>query len=88
MVLITNRIRRFTRKSGLSPEQISEALQQLSGHADFNEAVIVSTCNRTEVYCSLAQQNSQTLLQWLASFHGLDEHELSKTSTVMKTAQQ
>ncbi len=65
-------------KVAFSPEQISEALQQLSGHADFNEAVIVSTCNRTEVYCSLAQQNSQTLLQWLASFHGLDEHELSK----------
>ena len=56
---------------------MSEALQQLSGHADFNEAVIVSTCNRTEIYCSLAQQNSQTLLAWLASFHGLDEQELS-----------
>lgn len=65
-------------KVAFSPEQISEALQQLSGHAHFNEAVIVSTCNRTEVYCSLAQQNSQTLLQWLSSFHGLDEHELSK----------
>ncbi|WP_193371793.1 glutamyl-tRNA reductase [Pseudoalteromonas sp. BSi20652] len=64
-------------KVAFSPEQISEALQQLSGHADFNEAVIVSTCNRTEIYCSLAQQNSQTLLTWLASFHGLDEHELS-----------
>ena len=64
-------------KVAFSPEQMSEALQQLSGHADFNEAVIVSTCNRTEIYCSLAQQNSQTLLAWLASFHGLDEQELS-----------
>jgi len=65
-------------KVAFSPEQMSEALQQLSGHADFNEAVIVSTCNRTEIYCSLEQSNSQALLAWLASFHGLDEHELSK----------
>ncbi|KTF14744.1 glutamyl-tRNA reductase [Pseudoalteromonas sp. H105] len=65
-------------KVAFSPEQLSEALQQLSDHDQFNEAVIVSTCNRTEIYCSLAQQNSQILLQWLASFHGLDEHELSK----------
>ena len=64
-------------KVAFSPEQLSEALQQLSDHDQFNEAVIVSTCNRTEIYCSLAQQNSQILLQWLASFHGLDEHELS-----------
>ncbi|OUS68577.1 glutamyl-tRNA reductase [Pseudoalteromonas sp. A601] len=65
-------------KVAFSPEQLSEALQQLSDHDQFNEAVIVSTCNRTEIYCSLAQQNSQILLQWLASFHGLDEQELSK----------
>ncbi|URQ85170.1 glutamyl-tRNA reductase [Pseudoalteromonas sp. SCSIO 43088] len=64
-------------KVAFSPEQMSEALQQLSGHAHFNEAVIVSTCNRTEIYCSLAERNSQTLLRWLASFHGLDEQELS-----------
>ena len=64
-------------KVAFSPEQLSEALQQLSDHDQFNEAVVVSTCNRTEIYCSLAQQNSQILLQWLASFHGLDEYELS-----------
>ncbi|CAM4120105.1 glutamyl-tRNA reductase [Pseudoalteromonas ostreae] len=64
-------------KVAFSPEQLSAALQQLSDHDQFNEAVIVSTCNRTEIYCSLAQQNSQILLQWLASFHGLDEYELS-----------
>ncbi|MGO2479754.1 MAG: glutamyl-tRNA reductase, partial [Pseudoalteromonas sp.] len=63
-------------KVAFSPEQLSEALQQLSSHAQFNEVVIISTCNRTEIYCSLAQQNSQTLLQWLADFHGLDEQEL------------
>ena len=67
-------------KVAFSPEQMAEALQQLSGHAHFNEAVIVSTCNRTEIYCSLAERNSQTLLRWLAGFHGLDEHELSNNT--------
>lgn len=67
-------------KVAFSPEQMAEALQQLSGHTHFNEAVIVSTCNRTEIYCSLAERNSQTLLRWLAGFHGLDEHELSNNT--------
>ena len=65
-------------KVAFSVEQLEFALKQMLNSSEFLETVIVSTCNRTEIYCSLAQQNSQTLLSWLASFHGLDEHELSK----------
>ncbi|MFC3031747.1 glutamyl-tRNA reductase [Pseudoalteromonas fenneropenaei] len=64
-------------KVAFSPEQLSTALQQLKQHSVVNEAVIVSTCNRTELYCSLEESNSQALLSWLASFHRLDEQALS-----------
>ncbi len=38
--------------------------------------MIVSTCNRTELYCSLAQGQGEQVLQWLQRFHGLDAAEV------------
>ncbi|RJE78337.1 glutamyl-tRNA reductase [Pseudoalteromonas sp. MSK9-3] len=64
-------------KVAFSPEQLSDALTQLAQSEQFKESVIVSTCNRTEVYCSLESENSQALLSWLASFHKIDEAQLS-----------
>jgi glutamyl-tRNA reductase len=64
-------------KVAFSPEQLSDALTQLAQSEQFKESVIVSTCNRTEVYCSLESENSQVLLSWLASFHKIDESQLS-----------
>ncbi|MBQ4864532.1 glutamyl-tRNA reductase [Pseudoalteromonas sp. MMG013] len=64
-------------KVAFSPEQLSDALTQLAQSAQFKESVIVSTCNRTELYCSLESENSQALLSWLASFHNINEAQLS-----------
>ena len=63
-------------KVAFSPEQLSNALSQLASSDQFKEAVIVSTCNRTELYCSLEGNNSQALLTWLSDFHGLDIEQL------------
>ena len=63
-------------KVAFSPEQLSNALSQLASSDQFKEAVIVSTCNRTELYCSLEDNNSQALLTWLSDFHGLDIEQL------------
>ncbi|NOU52529.1 glutamyl-tRNA reductase [Pseudoalteromonas sp. JBTF-M23] len=65
-------------KVAFSPEQLSQALTELTQHDQFKESVIVSTCNRTEIYCSLESENSQVLLQWLACFHNIDESQLSE----------
>ncbi|CAM4101069.1 glutamyl-tRNA reductase [Pseudoalteromonas byunsanensis] len=64
-------------KVAFSPEQLSQALTELAHHAQFKESVIVSTCNRTEIYCSLESENSQVVLKWLACFHNIDEAQLS-----------
>ena len=65
-------------KVAFSVEQLERALKQMLNSSAFLETVIVSTCNRTEVYCSLESDNSQILLAWLANFHHLTETELSQ----------
>ena len=37
------------------PDRIDRALRELVEQPGVSEAVIVSTCNRTELYCSLEQ---------------------------------
>jgi glutamyl-tRNA reductase len=54
-----------------SPDQLEDALKQLGDIPGVKEAVVVSTCNRTELYCSLETRQSQALLCWLADFHQL-----------------
>ena len=65
-------------KVAFSAEQLSVAQQQLQQANLVLESVIVSTCNRTEIYCSLEGSDTQTLLVWLAQFHQLDALELAK----------
>jgi glutamyl-tRNA reductase len=53
-------------------EYLSEALRDLTSHGtDYgvSEAAILSTCNRTELYCNT--ENPQKVLEWLAQYHKL-----------------
>ena len=52
-----------------APEHIDSALHELVHVADVDEAAIISTCNRTEVYCKLAQGYSEHTLQWFLGHH-------------------
>lgn len=61
-----------------APEQMVEALQQLSGNLGLSDAVILSTCNRTEIYCSGNQANSEAVLDWLGKFHHVDPQQLAE----------
>jgi len=40
------------------------------------EAVIVSTCNRTEIYCHLDDEYPDTVKEWLHSYHQQTAHSL------------
>ncbi|CAB0149638.1 Glutamyl-tRNA reductase [Pseudidiomarina piscicola] len=70
-----------------SPEQLHQALPALREQTGVREAVIVSTCNRTEIYChgdSKDGPSSDLLLGWLAGYHGasatlLQEHSYCHT---------
>ncbi|HEY5993096.1 MAG TPA: glutamyl-tRNA reductase [Gallionellaceae bacterium] len=55
-------------------DSMEPALRDLVGHGAAREATILSTCNRTEVYCS-SQELAQPI-QWLAEYHKLKPAEI------------
>lgn len=63
-------------KVAFATEQLELALQSLTQLGQVAESVIVSTCNRTELYCHLEDENIDPLIEWLAQFHQLPVTEL------------
>jgi glutamyl-tRNA reductase len=53
------------------PARIPDALQQLRSLPAVHESVIVSTCNRTELYCVTDRAGPSELGDWLQRYHGL-----------------
>lgn len=50
-------------------EDLNVPLADLAKLPGVNEAVIVSTCNRTEIYCDNSHQVPPNLVDWLAKWH-------------------
>ncbi len=64
-----------------APEQVSEALADACDRVQLEEAVILSTCNRTEVYAVISQgqdpaEKSRGLVEWVAGYHHLSAEQL------------
>ena len=57
------------------PEKLVQALHELTQSQRASEVAILSTCNRTELYCNTASPDSVT--QWLADFHHIERRELA-----------
>ena len=57
-------------------ERIDAALQDLKALPQVQEAAILSTCNRTEIYCELEVADSQPLVDWLCRHHKLSPEQL------------
>ncbi|TPE54772.1 glutamyl-tRNA reductase [Maribrevibacterium harenarium] len=62
-----------------APEKMLDALSSLVNADSANEAVIVSTCNRTELYCAIDEGESpEKVIQWLSEYHNIPVQDLSK----------
>ncbi|MBB1269513.1 glutamyl-tRNA reductase [Shewanella sp. SR44-3] len=61
-------------KVAFSPDSIHDAMKSLASRTRSGEAVILSTCNRTELYCNDAA--AAEVIEWLADYHNLDLQEL------------
>ncbi|MGI2169191.1 glutamyl-tRNA reductase [Shewanella sp. MF05960] len=61
-------------KVAFSPDRIHDAMKSLASRTRTGEAVIVSTCNRTELYCNNADKND--IIEWLEDYHQLNHEEL------------
>ncbi len=55
-------------------QTLGEALRDLVNHRPVSEAAIISTCNRTEVYCNTPEP--ETTVEWLADYHHLKAHHI------------
>ncbi len=64
-------------KVAFAPEHMSKALHELQDIPAINESVIVSTCNRTEIYCDASSDCSEVITHWLGTHHGLGDRGLS-----------
>ncbi|WP_024298674.1 glutamyl-tRNA reductase [Methylomicrobium lacus] len=52
-------------------DMLESALQELGRLKEISEAAILSTCNRTEFYCTTDSANQQILIDWVASSRNL-----------------
>ena len=64
-----------------TPENLSAAVKSLSELECISEAAILSTCNRTELYCSSKPgnhiQNDRELVEWFSHYHGFSPDQLN-----------
>ncbi len=86
----------FREQVAFPPEKVGDAIQRASALPSLEELVIVSTCNRTEIYAflnidkssdpetpiaeELLREQEILLLKWLSDYHGLDQDELQRCS--------
>ncbi|MCB1842300.1 MAG: glutamyl-tRNA reductase [Halioglobus sp.] len=66
-----------------APEQVGEALLDARQACDVPEVVILSTCNRTELYAIVpegqaAVAKAAQLIEWVASYHHLSAEEIHR----------
>ncbi len=59
------------------PDIVVGALRALTEVKGVGEGVILSTCNRTELYCHGSGADPERLGRWLAEFHGLTREDVA-----------
>lgn len=65
-------------KISFSPEQVQHALAELKDQSLSTECVILSTCNRTEIYATLSTGDTHSIYEWLHHFFQLKEQSISQ----------
>jgi len=63
-------------KAAFAPERLAEALHDIRASGVAGEATILSTCNRTEVYCGLDSDGEQRIMRWFCEYHRLPLEQL------------
>lgn len=59
-----------------TPEKLPLALTGILDQSPASEVAIVSTCNRTELYCELHANDQEALIRWFENFHELEHKAL------------
>lgn len=59
-------------KVAFTPEKLPLALRELHTVNSVKEVAILSTCNRTEVYCGVEGDDTRNVQEWFSAFHELN----------------
>lgn len=59
-------------------DMLADALLELTNQGGIEEVAILSTCNRTEIYCNLDHDSQQILIEWFGDLHGFRQTELQQ----------
>ena len=65
-------------KVAFTPEAMPKALSDLARQPGVNEALIISTCNRTELYVEIESGAESVAQRWLFDHHQLNERRLDE----------
>lgn len=60
-----------------SPESVKNACQELVSLNDVSEVAILSTCNRTELYCCVNDPEAPIIEQWFSGYHHLNAEDIA-----------
>ncbi|MFT4729355.1 MAG: glutamyl-tRNA reductase [Granulosicoccus sp.] len=58
-------------RAALGEDQLGDALKTLRQIDAVNEAAIISTCNRTEIYCGMDHQDPASVVDWMHGYFEL-----------------
>jgi len=68
----------FRERVAFAPEDTGPALAALTAEPGVREAAILSTCNRTELYCTVEPGNEGAPAAWLKRHHRLTQDRLTE----------
>ena len=68
----------YRERVAFAPEDTGAALAQLTSQPGVREAAILSTCNRTELYCTVESGNEGVPAAWLQHHHQLTGERLDE----------
>jgi glutamyl-tRNA reductase len=74
-------------KVAFTPDALVAALASLKRLEGIEESVIVSTCNRTELYVNADDNRATQLIDWLANFHQVDADKISANAYIYEHAE-
>ena len=73
----------YRERVAVTAERLPDALHSLLRCPGVAEGAILSTCNRTDIYCGLDRASTPEIHAWLANFQELDHTDLRERSYLL-----